>query len=56
MSSVHLGRLAGNWLDLYADLLPFLRSVHWLVVHLNTGHDANLDELNKDHERYRQVE
>lgn len=45
MSAEHLGRLAGQRLDLDANLLPLASRLHLLVVHLDGRHDADVHEL-----------
>lgn len=45
VAAVHLGRLPRDGLDLHADLLALLGRVHRLVVHLDTGNYADVDEL-----------
>ena len=45
VSPVEFGSLPGDGLDLDAHLLPLTGPLHLFVVHLNTRHPTNLQEL-----------
>ncbi len=45
VSAVHLGGFSRNWLYFHTDLLSFLSAIYRLVIHFNTGHNANIYKL-----------